>query len=188
MSHAPAVARISLTTTPQACTDATVGTECRCQLNGVTPTSDPLPIGACGNHHRTAGSLTLIFRAGCMQSAQLTVSLPSSQELVLLAHKPANVSQEVRVRVAATACLSRSTRQFILDNPGGDVLEWNLATSGIDDLKVTPSDGNLSARSTMVLTVTFASTHALARAEAYTGFITINALSGGAVCKPIRCA
>lgn len=64
----------------EACEDEAVGTECYCQLQGVTPTSDPLPIG-------------------CMQSAQLAMRVPTKHEVTLLAMKPANVSQEVRARM-----------------------------------------------------------------------------------------
>ena len=74
---------------PEACTDAAVGTECYCWLNGEEPTTDPLP-------------------TGCMESAQLEIAVPSSLEMTLNAMKPGNVSQEARVGVYQTRALSHS--------------------------------------------------------------------------------
>ena len=63
---------------PEACTNAAVGTECYCWLNGEEPTTDPLP-------------------TGCMESAQLEIAVPSTLEMTLIAMKPGNASQEARV-------------------------------------------------------------------------------------------
>ena len=62
---------------PAACEDVAVGIDCFCFLDGVTPTTEPLP-------------------AGCMNSGELAMSVPSSLELPLVVVKPANVTQEVR--------------------------------------------------------------------------------------------
>ena len=62
---------------PAACDDVTVGIDCFCFLDGVTPTTEPLP-------------------AGCMNSGELAMSVPSSLELPLVVVKPGNVTQEVR--------------------------------------------------------------------------------------------
>ena len=60
-----------------ACEDVTVGIDCFCFLDGVTPTTEPLP-------------------AGCMNSGELAMTVPSSLELRLDVEKPGNVTQEVR--------------------------------------------------------------------------------------------
>ena len=60
-----------------ACDDATVGIDCFCFLDGVTPTTEPLP-------------------AGCMNSGELAMTVPSSLELRLDVEKPGNATQEAR--------------------------------------------------------------------------------------------
>ena len=62
---------------PTACEDAAVGIDCFCYLDGVTPTTEPLP-------------------AGCMDSGELAMAVPSSRELPLTVVKPGNITQEVR--------------------------------------------------------------------------------------------
>ena len=62
---------------PAACEDVAVGIDCFCFLDGVTPTTEPLP-------------------AGCLNSGELAMSVPSSLELPLVVVKPANATQEVR--------------------------------------------------------------------------------------------
>ena len=64
-----------------ACEDVTVGIDCFCFLDGVTPTTEPLP-------------------AGCMDSGELAMAAPSSRELPLTVVKPGNITQEVRARRA----------------------------------------------------------------------------------------
>ena len=64
---------------PAACEDVTVGIDCFCFLDGLTPTTDPLP-------------------AGCMNSGELAMTVPSSLELWLDVEKPDTVTQEVRAR------------------------------------------------------------------------------------------
>ena len=62
---------------PAACEDTTVGIDCFCFLDGVTPTTEPLP-------------------AGCMNSGELAMTVPSSLELRLDVEKPGNATQEAR--------------------------------------------------------------------------------------------
>ena len=62
---------------PAACEDVTVGIDCFCWLDGVTPTTEPLP-------------------PGCMDSGELAMAVPSSRELPLAVVKPGSITQEVR--------------------------------------------------------------------------------------------
>ena len=62
---------------PAACEDVAVGIDCFCFLDGVTPTTEPLP-------------------AGCMDSGELAMAAPSSRELPLAVVKPGSITQEVR--------------------------------------------------------------------------------------------
>ena len=62
---------------PAACEDVTVGIDCFCFLDGVTPTTEPLP-------------------TGCINSGELAMTVPSSLELPLVVVKPGNLTQEVR--------------------------------------------------------------------------------------------
>ena len=77
-----------------ACEPAAVGLDCFCLLGGVTPTTEPLP-------------------AGCMQSGELVVAVPSSLEMTLNAMKPGNVSQEARVGGVSPHPHARTAEKFV---------------------------------------------------------------------------
>ena len=68
---------------PAACEDAAVGIDCFCFLGGVTPTTEPLP-------------------AGCIDSGEIAVAVPSSLELAIVAKKP-----PFRHHGAAAGCCCR---------------------------------------------------------------------------------
>ncbi len=136
------------------CDAATVGIDCYCRLGGATLTQEPLP-------------------AGCMDSGDLLVKVPSSRQMTLVVEKPGNVTQDMVL-------------EFSGGLPGGQPLSFELTTSGIEGLRVSPrraANAIETSGGTALASVSFASATTFARTEPYTGVVTFAATDGVCKCK-----